>query len=86
MKSNRIWSFALTGWLGSASLFACGPDFPNTLLDGGDGAVLTAPVADFYRELQRMKLPLPAFQALPATDGPGVQSIEADLADRKSVV
>jgi LysM repeat protein len=48
-------------------LFACGPDFPNSLLDGGDTAVLVAPVADFIGELQRMKLVESRFQAVPLT-------------------
>ena len=48
-----------------ASLFACGPNFPNNLLDGGDAAVLVAPVTDFIGELQRMKLVESKFQALP---------------------
>jgi tetratricopeptide (TPR) repeat protein/LysM repeat protein len=50
---------------GPGSLFACGPDFPNSLLDGGDAAVLVAPVADFIGELQRMKLVETRFQAIP---------------------
>ena len=47
------------------NLSACGPDFPNNLLDGGDAAVLVAPVTDFIGELQRMKLVESKFQALP---------------------
>ena len=80
-KSHRFWTVTLAAWLGVAALVACGPDFPNTLLDGGDGAVLTAPVAYFCRELQRMTLAAPVFEALPATNGFAVQNIEADLAD-----
>jgi tetratricopeptide (TPR) repeat protein len=80
-KSRRIWTLALATWFGVAALIACGPDFPNTLLDGGDGAVLRAPVANFCRELHRMTLATPALEALPATNGFAVQNIEADLAD-----
>jgi hypothetical protein len=47
------------------SLFACGPDFPNNLLDVGDAAVLVAPVTDFIAELKRMKLVESRFQAVP---------------------
>jgi LysM repeat protein len=47
------------------SLVACGPDFPNSLLDGGDAAVLVAPVSDFIGELRRMKLVESRFQAVP---------------------
>jgi len=46
------------------TLFACGPNFPNNLLDGGDAAVLVAPVTDFIAELQRMKLVESRFQAV----------------------
>ena len=80
-ESHRTWTVALATWFGVAALVACGPDFPNTLLEGGDGALLMAPVADFSRELQRMKFAAPAFEALPATNGFGTQNIEADLAD-----
>jgi len=51
------------------SLIACGPDFPNSLLDGGDAAVLVAPVSDFIGELRRMKLVESRFQAVPLTGG-----------------
>jgi hypothetical protein len=53
----------------AGKIFACGPDFPNNLLDAGDGAVLQAPVADFARELERMKLVTPMTQAVPLADG-----------------
>ncbi len=35
---------------------ACGPDFPNRFLDGGDPVLLMAPQVDFQNELQRMQL------------------------------
>ena len=43
---------------------ACGPDFPNNLLAGGDGAVLVAPEATFAKELQRMDLTPSRFAAI----------------------
>src|ERR1035437_2796235 len=61
------------------SLFACGPDFPNTLLDGGDAAVLVAPVTDFIGELQRMKLVESKFQSVPL-EGNGSPASFADQA------
>jgi hypothetical protein len=67
-------------------VFACGPDFPNTLLDGGDKAVLTAPVADFKRELDRMKLLPPGFRANPATNSYLQQTVEADLMDLRAAL
>jgi tetratricopeptide (TPR) repeat protein len=53
----------------AGKIFACGPDFPNNLLDAGDNAVLQAPVADFQRELERMKLVMPTTHAVPLADG-----------------
>ena len=44
---------------------ACGPDFPNWLLAGGDGAVLVAPEGNFAAELSRMNLGQPREQAVP---------------------
>jgi LysM repeat protein/tetratricopeptide (TPR) repeat protein len=40
----------------SVNLFACGPDFPNTLLGAGDKGILQPPFADFQHELERLKL------------------------------
>ena len=57
---------------------ACGPWFPNYLLDGGDPAVLVAPRASFIVELQRMKLVESRFQAVPLN---GRQD-EASFADQ----
>src|SRR5208282_4559538 len=53
-KSAIFLAVAILGFVGNA--FSCGPSFPNNLLDAGDNAVLQAPVADFQRELERMKL------------------------------
>ena len=68
------------------ALFACGPDFPNTLLDGGDAAVQVAPVLDFIGELERMKLVESRFQAVLLNGGSGgesfaTQAASAELAD-----
>src|ERR1019366_4820456 len=67
-------------------LFACGPNFPNNLLDGGDAAVLVAPVTDFIAELQRMKLVESRFQAVPLNEEDkqasfAAQTAAAELAD-----
>lgn len=42
---------------------ACGPDFPNRFLDGGDSVLLLAPQVDFRDELQRMHLITTAYRA-----------------------
>lgn len=63
--------------------FACGPDFPNNLLTGGDQAVLQAPVANFQRELERMKLVTTKLRAVPPAAGQKFyeQSTEAEMTD-----
>lgn len=85
-KNLRGVIFCAVIWLGASLAFACGPDFPNTLLDGGDKAVLAAPVADFTRELDRMKLSPPNFSANPATNSYMQQTAEAELADLRAAL
>lgn len=60
---------------------ACGPDFPNHLLESGEAALLTAPIARFRDELIRMHLATSRFAAKPATNGYAAQSLEAEIAD-----
>jgi len=60
---------------------ACGPDFPNNLLDGGDEALLVAPLADFAGELERMNLPPGRFAYVSATNGYEQLTVEAELND-----
>ena len=52
MRSRRRFlSSALAGlFFVSTASFGCGPDFPNTLLDRGDQAVLSAPEVVFQSE------------------------------------
>ena len=62
---------------------ACGPDFPNNLLDGGDNAVLQAPQADFQHELELLK-PVPtAARVVPPESGRTFrdQAADAEMAD-----
>jgi tetratricopeptide (TPR) repeat protein len=80
-KNHDVFTLTILIWAGASRLLACGPDFPNNLLDGGDAAVLTAPVLNFSRELERMKLVPARFEANPATNGYAPQTTEADLAD-----
>jgi hypothetical protein len=65
------------------TLPGCGPDFPNHLLDGGDAAVLVAPVSDFYAELTRMALVQSKFEAVPVQIASTFadQSADAETAD-----
>ena len=65
--------------------FACGPFFPNTLLNQGDAVVLTAPEARFRTELERMKLVATAWRALPATNH-AHQTFDTELADLRAAL
>ena len=67
--------------LAATTAHACGPFFPNNLLDGGDAALLSAPVADFERELARLNLAPRRFTALPVTNGFAAQTFDAEMAD-----
>ena len=73
--------------------FACCPEFPNTLIDVGDSALLSPPVLNFSAELARMKLPAPPFQAVTPTNATryadinfAEQSREADLTDLRAAL
>jgi len=89
------WAAALS--LLAAPIYACGPFFPNRVLIGGDRVVLQAPVANFRREVERIKPPLPArFKAMlpPRKDAKGKhitephrrQTAVADVADLKKAL
>ena len=65
----------------AASADACGPFFPNNLLDSGDQAVLVAPVADFQRELERMKFVESEFAAKPLSEYPGPRGFADQSSD-----
>lgn len=60
---------------------ACGPFFPNNLLDEGDHAVLQSPIADFQGELARMNIRSGGLRAVPPPRGQEFyeQSAEAEL-------
>jgi tetratricopeptide (TPR) repeat protein len=75
-----ILAAVISGFAGS--VIACGPDFPNNLLDAGDSAVLQPPIADFKLELERMNL-LPQTRAVPLADGQKYfeQSADVEMTD-----
>ena len=80
-KAAIILAVLVSGFAGI--VLACGPAFPNNLLDAGDGAVLQSPVADFRLELERMKL-VATSVAIPLRDdwqSYGEQSTELEMAD-----
>lgn len=80
-KSAIFLAAAISGFVGNA--FACGPFFPNNLLDAGDSAMLQPPVANFQRELERMKLVTAKTRAVPLADGQKYfeQSTEVEMTD-----
>jgi hypothetical protein len=72
-------------WLSLSPAIACGPFFPNNLLDRGDAAILTAPEVRFVEELKRMKLVTSSFRALPSTNAPHA-TLEAELNDLRAAL
>jgi hypothetical protein len=67
--------------LAATSSRACGPFFPNNLLDLGDHAVLLAPVAQFRAELERLNLLTCRFGHVAVTNSYDQQAREAEIAD-----
>ena len=67
----------------AGSVFACGPFFPNNLLDDGDHAIFQPPVASFQHELERMKLADTRWHAVPLAAGQHYQeqTDDAELSD-----
>ena len=56
----------ITLCLSAKALQACGPSFPNRVLLGGDNVVLKAPIANFRKEIEHIKPPVPPrFKAVP---------------------
>lgn len=89
MNSKRFslsLSFVLSLGFQVAPVQACGPEFPNNLLSGGDAAVLIAPQASFARELVRMKLVPSRFQASETTNSFATEATIAELADLASAL
>ena len=67
----------------AGSVFACGPFFPNNLLDDGDHAIFQPPVASFQHELERLKLADTRWHAVPLAAGQYYQEQtgDAELSD-----
>ncbi len=68
------------------SSLACGPWFPNNMLDRGDAAVLVAPVADFYTELERMPASPTSLRAVISTNSYAEETLLAELTDLRAVL
>jgi hypothetical protein len=67
--------------LAASPAHACGPDFPNNLLDSGDYAVLVAPTVRFGEELERMQLVQTRWRAVIAANDHPRETADAELAD-----
>ncbi len=80
-RPNKVVSLLLVGGFSIGSVLACGPFFPNTLLNRGDAPLLAAPVADFSKELDLLNLPKGTFSANPPTNSYFDQTLEAELSD-----
>ena len=70
------------------NVFACGPFFPNNLLDGGDQAVLQAPHADFQHELELMAPVKTSAHVVPPANGQTFrdQATDAEMSDLESTL
>jgi LysM repeat protein len=81
----RLLSAALL--LCAKSLLACGPWFPNNMLDRGDAAVLVAPVADFYNELDRIPASHTSARAVVSTNSSYAEdTLQAELDDLRAAL
>ena len=80
-----LWGILAAPLILSSVSLGCGPFFPNTLLEQGDQALLSAPQASFKKEIERMKL-LPSIHlATPPTNN-ALQSLQADLSDLRAAL
>ncbi|HWC59348.1 MAG TPA: hypothetical protein VHC44_06605, partial [Verrucomicrobiae bacterium] len=86
---SRKWRYRLLSaalLLGTKSLLACGPWFPNNMLDRGDAAVLVAPLADFYGELERIPASPTPVRAVTSTNSYADETLQTELADLRAAL
>ncbi len=67
--------------VGLGTIWACGPDFPVALLNGGSKAFFSAPLADFFDRVAQIGAAKPVPRARIREDAPEVQTRDAALAD-----
>ncbi len=72
--------------IGAYSSLACGPWFPNNMLDRGDAAVLVAPIADFYEQLDRIPASATSVRAVVSTNSYAEDTLQAELADLRAAL
>ena len=80
--------FAIAGvvLVAAYSSLACGPWFPNNMLDRGDAAVLVAPIADFYEQLDRIPASATSVRAVVSTNSYAEDTLQAELADLRAAL
>lgn len=84
LKHFRAPALFLVIFSATLRLSACGDFFPNNLLNGGDDAVLAAPVADFENELERLHLATNSIRAIITTNTYAKESADAELSDLRA--
>lgn len=86
IPARAVLAVVLTAAAGAATLWACGPFFPNLLLDNEDG-ILEAPTV-WLRDALQPLLPAgkPAFAAVVEERGPIQQTAAADRKDLEAAV
>ena len=82
----RSWAAGLPALFLCLPALACGPFFPNSLLDRGSEAVLAMPLANFSNELARLQLPEQKLKAQSSESDFSTQTAEADLADLRTAL
>lgn len=75
----------LAVWLAAIPAPACGPHFPNSFL-ADESAVLTAPSARFYQEIERMKLTPPIHRRVTSEKGFASEAADADIAELRAAL
>lgn len=70
----------------SARVSACGPDFPNWLLSGGDAALLHAPFATFVAELARLRIESVSRTSMSNNIAEDHGTLSAETADLKAAL
>jgi tetratricopeptide (TPR) repeat protein len=84
--STKRWSIVWGLLAAACGSPACGPDFPNRLLDAGDAALLEAPGVSFRKEIGRISLANVPFRTLGSTNTYLEQSLEVELADLQAAL
>ena len=86
-SSQRSIGFATVGLSLVTALWACGPEFPNWLLDGGESGMLRSPRARFGAELDRLQGLRPSsFKAVVSTNEYPAETLAAEINDLRQAL